>query len=226
MSKLRKITIVDGLGYFILLCVTNIVNILVFRENNNNGITQNTLSPVAYVVTWIMSQRILIHLNETLLQQKREEAVVATVTQSLSRHSQLSARSIEEISQEVQSQFRSSVSGTDYVGGREECKDETDGFDYMSSGSSSQRKDPTRRRRRERTPMSPIDSDCFLDSIVDVEVDVGVRPTPTTTATPTVVSGRRSIGAPHFGVGRSDTVCEEGGSGLGTGEKLGSEDHR
>ena len=77
----------------------------------------------------------------------------------------------------------------------------------MSNTNSSQHKDPTRR-----TPMSPTESDCSLEIIADGDVDVGVWPTPIIT-TPTVVSGRRSIGNPHTGVRCSDTVCKEGGQG-------------
>jgi hypothetical protein len=61
-SRLFKILLYDGLGYFVVLTLTNLANILLFRGTDNG--LQTTGASFGYSVTWIMSQQILIHLHD------------------------------------------------------------------------------------------------------------------------------------------------------------------
>lgn len=58
-SRLLKILLYDGLGYFVVLTLTNLANILLYRGIGD--VIQTTGASFEYAVTWIMSQRILIH---------------------------------------------------------------------------------------------------------------------------------------------------------------------
>ncbi|KAF8259688.1 hypothetical protein EI94DRAFT_999273 [Lactarius quietus] len=58
-SRLLKILLYDGLGYFVVLTLTNMANILLYR--GIGSVIQTTGASFEYAVTWIMSQRILIH---------------------------------------------------------------------------------------------------------------------------------------------------------------------
>ncbi|KAH9056808.1 hypothetical protein EDB87DRAFT_1634441 [Lactarius vividus] len=58
-SQLCKILLYDGLGYFVVLTLTNAANILLYRGVRH--VIQTTGASFEYAVTWIMSQRILIH---------------------------------------------------------------------------------------------------------------------------------------------------------------------
>jgi len=58
-SRLLKILLYDGLGYFLVLTLTNLANILLYRGIGN--VIQTTGASFEYAVTWIMSQQILIH---------------------------------------------------------------------------------------------------------------------------------------------------------------------
>ncbi|KAI0251006.1 hypothetical protein BJV78DRAFT_1215393 [Lactifluus subvellereus] len=58
-SRLMKMLLFDGLGYFVALTVVNVANIFLFR--NTNPLIQSSGASLNYAVTWIMSQRILIH---------------------------------------------------------------------------------------------------------------------------------------------------------------------
>jgi len=61
-SRLFKILLYDGLGYFVVLTLTNLGNIFLFRGTNH--VLQSTAASLEYSVTWIMSQQILIHIRE------------------------------------------------------------------------------------------------------------------------------------------------------------------
>jgi len=60
-SRLFKILLYDGLGYFVVLTLTNLANILLFRGTDH--VLQSTGASFEYAVTWIMSQQIIIHLR-------------------------------------------------------------------------------------------------------------------------------------------------------------------
>lgn len=61
-SRLARMILADGLGYFFILTAVNILNLVLFRQSTKEF--QGAASPLAQVVTWIMSQRILIHLRD------------------------------------------------------------------------------------------------------------------------------------------------------------------
>lgn len=61
-SRLFKILLYDGLGYFVVLTFTNLANILMFRGVLHG--LPSTSASLEHAVTWIMSQRILIHLRD------------------------------------------------------------------------------------------------------------------------------------------------------------------
>ncbi|KAH9177309.1 hypothetical protein EDB89DRAFT_1534968 [Lactarius sanguifluus] len=62
-SQLCKILLYDGIGYLVVLTLTNAANILLYRGFHN--VIQNTGASFEYAVTWIMSQRILIHPRDS-----------------------------------------------------------------------------------------------------------------------------------------------------------------
>lgn len=61
-SRLIKTMIYDGLGYFVALTAVNIFNVVLYRTSDEG--LQSSGASCGYAVTWIMSQRILIHLRE------------------------------------------------------------------------------------------------------------------------------------------------------------------
>ncbi|KAJ3492226.1 hypothetical protein NLI96_g104 [Meripilus lineatus] len=61
MSGLFRVMFYDGLGYFVALTGANIFNLILYRAADESY--QSSGASVGYAVTWIMSQRILIHLR-------------------------------------------------------------------------------------------------------------------------------------------------------------------
>ncbi|KAF8259685.1 hypothetical protein EI94DRAFT_998546 [Lactarius quietus] len=66
--RLVKIILHDGLGYFVALTLMNAANIFLFRGTEH--LIQTSGASLGYTVTWIMSQRILIHLHEARVDHK------------------------------------------------------------------------------------------------------------------------------------------------------------
>jgi hypothetical protein len=62
LSRLIRTMIYDGLGYFLVLTGVNVFNLILYRASNQA--VQSAGASMGYAVTWIMSQRILIHLRE------------------------------------------------------------------------------------------------------------------------------------------------------------------
>jgi len=62
LSRLIRTMIYDGLGYFLILTAVNVFNLVLYRESNQA--VQSAGASLGYAVTWIMSQRILLHLRE------------------------------------------------------------------------------------------------------------------------------------------------------------------
>ncbi|KAI9455677.1 hypothetical protein BJY52DRAFT_1279090 [Lactarius psammicola] len=60
-SRLVKMMVYDGLGYFVALTAINTVNAILFRTHNS--FIQGAAAPCGGVLTWIMSQRVLINLQ-------------------------------------------------------------------------------------------------------------------------------------------------------------------
>jgi len=167
--------IVDGLGYFISLAVINIINILIYSTNDTDEASSGV--PIGYIVTWIMSQRILIRLSETSRRQRRDDLIAEKIADVLSRHTPLSV--VEEISRQIQSQFHTE-SDYDF----ESCADGVDrgeaGLQNNSVRSSTQEHSHKGKRRA-----ASDDSEQYLDSVIDLEIDTGISDRQTT-----VISGR------------------------------------
>jgi len=66
-SKLVKMLLYDGLGYFVVLTAVNILNTILYRQRN--PAVQTSGASLGYAITAIMSQRILIHTREARAQQ-------------------------------------------------------------------------------------------------------------------------------------------------------------
>jgi len=60
ISRVTGIMMVDGLSYFVLLTVTNVINMILFRSGAQ---MQAAAAPLSFVATWIMTQRLLIDLH-------------------------------------------------------------------------------------------------------------------------------------------------------------------
>ncbi|KAF9647351.1 hypothetical protein BDM02DRAFT_2712887 [Thelephora ganbajun] len=59
-SFIRRL-FVDGMQYFIALTAVNVLNLIVYRSKDRW--IQSSAAPFGYLITWIMSQRILIHMR-------------------------------------------------------------------------------------------------------------------------------------------------------------------
>jgi len=66
-SGLVKILLYDGLIYFVALTAVNIMNIFFYRSTNHS--IQSSGVSLGYAITWIMSQRIIVHLREVRAEQ-------------------------------------------------------------------------------------------------------------------------------------------------------------
>ncbi|KAH9996164.1 hypothetical protein BJV74DRAFT_295264 [Russula compacta] len=60
-QKLLRIMLYDGLGYWVALTAVNIINIIIYRDASRT--IQSSGASLGYAITWITSQRILIHLR-------------------------------------------------------------------------------------------------------------------------------------------------------------------
>ncbi|KAG1742122.1 hypothetical protein EDB19DRAFT_672317 [Suillus lakei] len=61
IEQLIRVLIYDGIGYFIALSVSNVLNLILYHTTNIE--TQSAGASIGYAVTWIMSQRILINIR-------------------------------------------------------------------------------------------------------------------------------------------------------------------
>lgn len=76
LEQLVRVLIYDGIGYFIVLTGSNVLNIVLYHTSNIQ--TQAAGASIGFAVIWIMSQRILIHLRElSESESRRVENVVA-----------------------------------------------------------------------------------------------------------------------------------------------------
>ncbi|KAG1859610.1 hypothetical protein DFJ58DRAFT_780513 [Suillus subalutaceus] len=91
VGRLVRVLIYDGIGYFIVLSATNLLNLVLYHTTDSE--TQEirseyfTRASLGYAVTWIMSQRILINIREMSEPDPRrlETVVVARPTLSSGR---------------------------------------------------------------------------------------------------------------------------------------------
>ncbi|KZV94838.1 hypothetical protein EXIGLDRAFT_834676 [Exidia glandulosa HHB12029] len=61
-SRLARLMLFDGLGYFFVLTAVNILNIILYKTAPTA--LQSAGASLGYAITWIMAQRILIHLRD------------------------------------------------------------------------------------------------------------------------------------------------------------------
>jgi len=62
-SKFVRMLVFDGMQYFVALTAVNILNLIIYRSKDRW--IQSSAAPFGYLITWIMSQRILIHMRES-----------------------------------------------------------------------------------------------------------------------------------------------------------------
>ncbi|KAF9268770.1 hypothetical protein L218DRAFT_892243 [Marasmius fiardii PR-910] len=95
MSKITKMMLYDGIGYFVFLTAVNVANLMIYRES---GDIQTAGASLGYTATWIFSQRLLIHLHEMSLERRNESMYEAyTISQTIS--------SAQAVNRAVRSQF-------------------------------------------------------------------------------------------------------------------------
>lgn len=80
VGRLVRLLIYDGIGYFIVLSAANLLNLILYHTTDSE--TQSAGASLGYAVTWIMSQRILINIQDMSEPDPRrfESVVVARPT--------------------------------------------------------------------------------------------------------------------------------------------------
>ncbi|RPD65712.1 hypothetical protein L227DRAFT_607179 [Lentinus tigrinus ALCF2SS1-6] len=95
IARLVRIMLTDGLVYFVALTGVNILNLILYRSADEAS--QSSGVSLGYALTWIMSQRILIHLRDAAAAHNRSVTTQIVVSRPL-----VSALSV---SQAMRSQF-------------------------------------------------------------------------------------------------------------------------
>ncbi|OSX63507.1 hypothetical protein POSPLADRAFT_1055562 [Postia placenta MAD-698-R-SB12] len=75
MTRLVKLMFFDGLGFFVILTAVNVFNLILFRTSDK--LTQASGTCLGEALTWIMSQKILIHLRDAAADHHRSTQVVS-----------------------------------------------------------------------------------------------------------------------------------------------------
>ncbi|KAG1838059.1 hypothetical protein C8R48DRAFT_743007 [Suillus tomentosus] len=91
VGRLVRVLIYDGIGYFVVLSATNLLNLILYHTTDAE--TQSAGASLGYAVTWIMSQQILIHVREMSEPDPRrlENVVIARpITHSSARKNAIS----------------------------------------------------------------------------------------------------------------------------------------
>jgi len=101
MSAMVKMLFYDGLGYMVVLTAVNILNLVLYRNSVGKSV-QSSGASFGYMVVWIMSQRILIHIHEASEDRAQGRIVVSH---------QISAP--RDITHAMRSQFNSGKDGFD-----------------------------------------------------------------------------------------------------------------
>jgi hypothetical protein len=70
MMRLTRLMIYDGLGYLVALTGVNILNLILFKTSQD---IQTAASSLGYALSWIMSQRLLIHLYDVSRERRAED---------------------------------------------------------------------------------------------------------------------------------------------------------
>ncbi|KAH9849598.1 hypothetical protein C2E23DRAFT_888087 [Lenzites betulinus] len=97
MAHLRRIMLTDGLGYFVALTAVNIFNLILYRKQNET--IQSSGVSLGYALTWIMCQRILIHLRDAAAAHNRTITTQLVVSRALP--------SAQSVAHAMRSQFES-----------------------------------------------------------------------------------------------------------------------
>ncbi|KAJ6558497.1 hypothetical protein DFH09DRAFT_1036991 [Mycena vulgaris] len=106
MARVTKMMLVDGLWYFVALALVNCLNVGFYRATPLADEVQTAAASLGYSVTWIMSQKLLIHLHDASVE-RRNESIGAAVT--ITQH----IASARDVSRAIRSQFQSK-SGMDF----------------------------------------------------------------------------------------------------------------
>ncbi|KAG2139320.1 hypothetical protein DEU56DRAFT_980336 [Suillus clintonianus] len=80
LERVVRALMYDGIGYFVVLTGSNILNVVLYRESDVQA--QSAGASIGYAVTWIMSQQILIHQQEMQQAPRMESLVIARPAQS------------------------------------------------------------------------------------------------------------------------------------------------
>ncbi|KAJ7209626.1 hypothetical protein GGX14DRAFT_499016 [Mycena pura] len=100
MTRVTKMMLADGVWYFMALALVNALNLAFYRAAPIADEVQTAAASLGYCVTWIMSQKLLIHLHDASVERRNESINAAvTITQKLS--------SAREVSRAIRSQFES-----------------------------------------------------------------------------------------------------------------------
>ncbi|KAJ8521164.1 hypothetical protein ONZ45_g2081 [Pleurotus djamor] len=73
--RLTSMMLYDGLGYFFVLTCVNVANLIAYRSLN----LQTAACSAGYAITWIMCQRLLLHLHSASIE-RRMDSINAAVT--------------------------------------------------------------------------------------------------------------------------------------------------
>jgi len=99
MSRVTRMMLADGVWYFVVLALINFLNVVFYRATSLDDV-QTAAASLGYCATWIMSQRLLIHLHEASVE-RRNESIGAAVT--ITQH----MTSARDVSRAIRSQFES-----------------------------------------------------------------------------------------------------------------------
>ncbi|KAF9652352.1 hypothetical protein BDM02DRAFT_3109361 [Thelephora ganbajun] len=75
MSSMVQMLFYDGLGYMVVLTAVNILNLILYRNSVGKGV-QSSGASFGYMVIWIMSQRILIHIHKASEERTHQRIIV------------------------------------------------------------------------------------------------------------------------------------------------------
>ncbi|KAJ7078844.1 hypothetical protein B0H15DRAFT_859491 [Mycena belliarum] len=100
MARVSTMMLVDGVWYLVALAMVNSLNVGFYRASPIGNEIQTAAASLGYAVTWIMSQKLLIHLHDASVERRNESvAAAATVTRYIT--------SAREVSRAIRSQFES-----------------------------------------------------------------------------------------------------------------------
>ncbi|KAF8160903.1 hypothetical protein B0H34DRAFT_356698 [Crassisporium funariophilum] len=77
MSKVTRMMLYDGLGYLFVLTAINILNLILYKTSQE---IQTAGASLGYCVSWIMSQRLLIHLYDASRERREDSFDAAAIT--------------------------------------------------------------------------------------------------------------------------------------------------